>query len=115
MKQMKIVIVDDEADIGYILGFELQNLGHQTVSFMSAIDAKEYLITETADAILCDFQMPRMNGMDLLHWLKAQGKDIPFYILTGEPTMNVEELVKIGVKDILFKPGDLLKLSSIFK
>lgn len=112
---MKIVIVDDEADIGYILGFELQNLGHKTVTFMSAIDAKEYFVNETADAILCDFQMPRMNGMDLLHWLKSQGKEIPFYILTGEPTMNVEELVKFGVKDILFKPGDLLKLSSIFK
>lgn len=112
---MKIVIIDDEADIGYILEFELQTLGHQTVSFNSAIEAKEYLKHGTADAILCDFQMPRMSGIDLLRWLRNEKKDIPFYILTGEPTMNTEELIKIGVKDILFKPQDLLKLSSIFK
>jgi hypothetical protein len=29
---MKILIIDDEKDIGFILGFELQSLGHQTVS-----------------------------------------------------------------------------------
>lgn len=112
---MKILIVDDEADIGFILGFELQALGHETVSFQSALEAATYLENETADAILCDFQMPRMNGMDLLKWTQDKGKNIPFYILTGEPSMDVEELRKNGVKDILFKPQDLLRLSLIFK
>lgn len=113
--RMKIVIIDDEADIGFILGFELQILGHQTVSFLSAIEAQEYLKHETADAILCDFQMPRMNGMDLLLWLRSENKNIPFYILTGEPSMDTEVLLKNGVKDILYKPGDLLRISTIFK
>ena len=112
---MKILIVDDEKDIGYILGFELQNLGHETVSLSSVSEAIEYLKTETPDAILCDFQMPKMNGMDLFILLKEQGKHIPFYILTGEPTMDTKQLLQSGIKDILFKPQDLLRLSSIFK
>ena len=62
---MKILIIDDEKDIGFILGFELQSLGHETVSLCSGSDAVEYLQTETPDAILCDFQMPKMSGMDL--------------------------------------------------
>ena len=115
MIRMKIVIIDDEEDIAFILGFELQRIGHQTVSFLSAIEAKDYLSKESVDAILCDFQMPRMNGMELLLWLKSQSINIPFYILTGEPTMDENELLKLGVKDILYKPGDLLRIPDIFK
>ncbi|MFP5386415.1 MAG: response regulator [Bacteriovoracia bacterium] len=112
---MKILIVDDEKDIGFILGFELQSLGHEVVTFESALEALGYLEKETPDAILCDFQMPRMNGLDLFMWLKERGKEVPFYILTGEPTMDTRQLLQTGIKDILFKPQDLLRLSSIFK
>ena len=111
---MNIVIVDDEKDIGFILNFELQNLGHQTSVFSSAKDACEYLKNETPDAIICDFQMPNMNGIELFKWLKAQGRNIPFYILTGELNMDVKELHDCGITHILYKPHDLLKLSEIF-
>lgn len=112
---MKFLIVDDEKDIGLILEIELQNLGHQTVFFASALDAVEYLKSETPDIILCDFQMPRMSGLDLFTQLKEQNRSIPFYILTGEPIMDTKQLLHYGVKDILFKPQDLLRLSTIFK
>jgi CheY-like chemotaxis protein len=111
---MNIMIVDDEKDIGFILNFELQSLGHQTSFFSSAKEACEYLKTETPDAIVCDFQMPVMNGIELFNWLKAQNRDIPFYILTGELNMDADELYSSGVKNILFKPQDLLKLAEIF-
>lgn len=112
---MKIVIIDDETDIGFILGFELQTLGHETVTFTSTQEAIIYLQNETCDAILCDFQMPRMSGLDLFKWIKENNKDIPFYILTGEPTMDTKQLLQMGVKDILFKPQDLLRLANFFK
>lgn len=112
---MKILIIDDEEDICFILGFELKSLGHEIVSFTSGPEAKEFLKKENPDAILCDFQMPKMSGLDLFLWLKSEGKNIPFYILTGEPTMDTQQLLESGVKDILFKPGDLLRLPQIFK
>lgn len=112
---MKIVIIDDEIDIGFILGFELQTLGHETVTFTSTQEAINYLQNETCDAILCDFQMPRMSGLDLFKWIKENNKEIPFYILTGEPTMDTKQLLQMGVKDILFKPQDLLRLANFFK
>jgi DNA-binding response OmpR family regulator len=112
---MKIVIIDDESDIGFILGFELQSLGHQTVTFTSTQEAITYLEKDSCDAILCDFQMPRMNGLDLFNWLQKNNKHIPFYILTGEPTMDTKQLLEMGVKDVLFKPQDLLRLAHFFK
>jgi DNA-binding response OmpR family regulator len=112
---MKILIIDDERDIGFILGFELRGLGHDCVTCDSAFEAVEYLKSETPDVILCDFQMPKMSGLELYLWLKEQNKSIPFYILTGEPTMDTKKLLESGVKDILFKPQDLLRLSHFFK
>lgn len=109
------MIVDDEADIGFILGIELKRLGHEIRTFESAIAAKEHLEKEIPDAVLCDFQMPRMNGLDLFLWLKEQGHQIPFYILTGEPSMDAKQLLSKGITDVLFKPQDLLRLSKIFK
>lgn len=111
---MKIVVIDDEVDICFILGFELKAIGHQTVSFHSALEAQKYLSSEDADAIICDFQMPSMNGYELFLWLKSQNKNIPFYILTGEPTMDSEDLIRSGIKKILYKPHDLIKIPSIF-
>lgn len=115
IQPMKIVIIDDETDIGFILGFELQSLGHETVIFNSTQDAINYLKDNFCDAILCDFQMPRMSGLDLFKWLQECNKCIPFYILTGEPTMDTKQLLNMGVKDILFKPQDLLRLGHFFK
>jgi DNA-binding NtrC family response regulator len=112
---VKIVIIDDEKDICFILGIELQNLGHKTVSFSSMKEAMNYFETDTCDAILCDFQMPMMSGLDLFQWLQNKSKNIPFYILTGEPAMDTQQILESGVKDILFKPQDLLRLSQIFK
>ncbi len=112
---MNFLIVDDEKDIGLILEIELQNLGHTTTFFSSAEEAIHYLSHHTPDVILCDFQMPRISGLDLFTLLDSEQKNIPFYLLTGEPAMNAKKLLDRGIKDILFKPQDLLKLSALFK
>ena len=112
---MKILIVDDEADIGFVLGLELQIDGHEVTTFTTVADAINYLGSHQADAIICDFQMPLQDGLDLFNWLEAHQKNIPFYILTGEPLLDSEDLKKRGIKDILFKPQDLVRLSAIFR
>lgn len=114
MEGMKIAIIDDEADINYVMGFELKNLGHEVVPFSSAFEAMVYLQKETPDIIICDFQMPKMNGPSLLKWLQAEGKKIDFYILTGEASMDSDQLKAAGVKDILFKPQDIFRLRDLF-
>ena len=111
---MKIAIIDDEADINYVMSFELKSLGHEVIPFESAIEAMQWLEKETPDVIICDFQMPNMNGLSLMKWMKNQGKTVDFYLLTGESSMDINELKKEGVKDILFKPSDLLRLSHFF-
>ena len=110
---MKVAIVDDESDICFILSLEIKASGHNPVTFESAFAAQKYFETETADVIICDFLMPKMSGLDLFNWLKSNGKNIPFVILTGEPMMDIKQLMGNGVTEVLFKPQDLKKIPHV--
>lgn len=112
---MNVLIIDDEHDIGFILGFELKFAGHTSVCFDTVETAQEYLVSNKVDAIICDFQMPKMNGLELFQWARAHEFRGPFYILTGEPTMDKQHLLDVGITDVLFKPQDLNKLSELLK
>lgn len=62
---MNIVIVDDEEDIGFILSFELKLAGHEAACFTSAEIAQQHIQENISkvEVIICDFQMPHMNGL----------------------------------------------------
>ena len=91
---MKIAIIDDEMDICFILAFEIQSLGHQVVQFNSAIDAQKYFESESVDVIICDFQMPKLSGLDFFKWLRGKNITTPFIVLTGETQMEADSLIK---------------------
>ena len=78
---MKIMIVDDEKDIGLILGTEFQGQGHDTVALTSVKEAIGYLQERPVDVIICEFEMPVQNGMSLFSWLRFNRPHIPFYFL----------------------------------
>lgn len=114
---MNIVIVDDEEDIGFILGFELKLGGHKAVCFEAAQKAQAYILQNISelDVIICDFQMPHMNGLELFQWARSNNFNGPFYLLTGEPTMDTKHLLSLGITQVLFKPQDLNKLTTLLK
>ncbi len=111
---MKIMIVDDEKDIGLILGGEFQGQGHETVSLTSVREAIRYLEERPVDVVICEFEMPELNGMTLFSWLRLNRPHVPFYILTGVPLVDNEKILELGVKDILFKPQDLVRITQLF-
>lgn len=59
--------------------------------------------------------MPKMNGLEFYQWARNNSFKGPFYILTGEPAMDVKQLLGLGITKVLFKPQDLNKLSTLFK
>lgn len=113
---MKVLIIDDEKDIGFILAFELKFAGHESVFFDSVANAQEYLLSNLdVGAIICDFQMPRFTGLDFFKWARSNNFRGPFYILTGEPSMNKTQLLDAGITEVLFKPQDLNKIPLLLK
>jgi PAS domain S-box-containing protein len=58
------------------------------------------------DCIICDFQMPRMNGLELLRILRSEGDDTPFIFLTGQGNESLAaEALRAGADDYFTKDG----------
>jgi two-component system chemotaxis response regulator CheY len=84
---LKILIIDDFATMRKILSTFLVKLGFSNIT--EADDAKkawEILQTETFDLVISDFNMPEMNGLELLRKirLESNNKDQKFIMLTAE-------------------------------
>ena len=81
---LRVLHVDDEPSFLEMVKFFLERDGEfEVTDCESAEEALEKLGTDRFDAIIADYSLPKMNGIDLLRVLRTQGNDIPFVLLTG--------------------------------
>lgn len=107
-----LLVVEDEAFTRGIVQAILRDLGAQRIH--AAADGAEALeLLDAAagdvDAALCDFNMPRMNGIDLLRAIRAGRtkvrRDLPFAMLTGNSDRAlVDAAIGLDVTAFLVKP-----------
>ena len=88
MDKKKILIVDDEPDILFMLRSRLEAHGYDIVSASSGDEALEKAKTESPDIILLDVMMPPPNGFQVCRTLKDDPayKNIPIIMLTAKTT-----------------------------
>ena len=104
----KVLVVDDFATMRRIIKNALKQIGFTKV--MEADDgnaALRELKREEVGLILADWNMPNMDGLDLLKAVRGDEglKDIPFIMVTAEGQKdNVLEAVKAGVSNYVIKP-----------
>jgi two-component system, chemotaxis family, chemotaxis protein CheY len=104
----KILIVDDSATIRQQVKNALAGAGFEIVEAADGIEGLE-VITAHADlaAVLCDVNMPRMGGLQMLELVKAKGRlaTLPVVMLTteGQPKL-VQQAKAVGAKAWIVKP-----------
>jgi len=103
MPQRRILVVDDEENIGRSLRLILEREGY-SVSLCSSIgEAKAY--PQRADVYLLDVRLPDGSGVDLLRWLKANDNEAPVIMISGHGTIaDAVEATRAGAFDFLEKP-----------
>jgi len=81
---LRILYVDDEPGLLEIGKIFLEDEGTFSVdTLISARTALTCLNTERYDAIIADYQMPGMDGIEFLRQLRASGNTTPFILFTG--------------------------------
>jgi two-component system, chemotaxis family, chemotaxis protein CheY len=104
----KILIIDDSATIRQQVKNALVGAGFEIVEASDGIEGLE-VITAHADlaAVLCDVNMPRMGGLQMLELVKANGRlaTLPVVMLTteGQPKL-VQQAKAVGAKAWIVKP-----------
>ncbi|MFH0944671.1 MAG: response regulator [Planctomycetota bacterium] len=91
---MKILVVDDSRAMRMIVMRTLRQAGfgdHTIEEAANGVEALENIKGKQPDLILCDWNMPEMNGIDLLKNLRGSGNQVPFGFVTaeGNPEMKV--------------------------
>jgi DNA-binding NtrC family response regulator len=112
----KVLLVDDEEDFLEAMSERMRGRDMEVITASSAREAFEKIESDTFDAIILDFQMPGMDGMETLKSIKAKRPESQIILLTGYATVEKGvEAMKIGAADFLEKPADLEVLSKKIK
>lgn len=114
---MNILMVDDEATAIQILqkAVNWEKIGIQKVyTANSAMEAQEILTIKKIDITLCDIEMPKESGLDLIKWIQGLHPEIINIILTGFPEFNyARSAISLGVYQYLLKPVSFQELEEV--
>jgi PAS domain S-box-containing protein len=108
LSMITVLYVDDEPLLLEIAKEFLEHEGDVEVeTSSSAMDALVQIETRHFDAIICDFQMPVVDGIQFLKTVRMQGRNIPFILFTGKGREDVAiEALNNGADFYLQKGGD---------
>jgi DNA-binding NtrC family response regulator len=102
-----ILIVDDDEAMREGLAEAISDFGHRAISAASGRAALTALAADPVDAILVDFRMPDMDGLELIRRIRdgAGGRVPPIAVLTAfASASNTIEAMRLGAFDHLPKP-----------
>ncbi len=107
----KILIVEDDTNLGDTLFEYLEGFGHQCLLAKTAKEAKEHFAKLAPDIVLMDIGLPDGSGLDLARQFRDFRKDFALLFLSAlnDPETKVEGL-EIGAEDYITKPFALKEL-----
>lgn len=106
MAEERVLVVDDrEESIDFVVNYVLKPKGYRVIKARDGQEGLQKALEQNPDLIILDVQMPKMDGMEVLRALRAEGRDTPVILMTFHGS---EELVvqafRLGVKDYVIKP-----------
>ncbi len=107
-KDLTVLVIDDFSTMRRIVRNILRDLDFRNIlEAENGIAAMDVLKSQKVDLIVSDWNMPKMNGLELLKFVRSEEslKDLPFLMVTAESQKeNVVEAVKARVSNYIVKP-----------
>jgi DNA-binding response OmpR family regulator len=106
MKLRKILIIDDDFHVGYLIKISLEAEGYEAVLALSGEEALEKAKTSPPDLITLDVLMPEMDGFEVLEALKKDEmlNSIPVMMISVVNEIRKKRGMEMGAADYLLKP-----------
>ncbi|RVU17191.1 response regulator transcription factor [Methylobacterium oryzihabitans] len=110
---MRILVVEDTADIAEIIIAGFRRIGHSVDWESDGAEARDLLATQGYDLVVLDLTLPGCDGAALLKALRGRGDATPVLVLTARA--GIEERVRVldlGADDYLVKPFDFREVEA---
>ncbi len=105
---MRVLVADDSRVMRQIIIRTFRQAGWSDWTTAQAADGAEALamvLEREPDLVLSDWNMPNLNGLDLLHALRLRGYRTPFCFVSSEGSEQMRELaVAAGALGVIAKP-----------
>jgi DNA-binding response OmpR family regulator len=111
----RILVTEDDPDIGALLGHYLRKAGFDTTVLLSGRDVMPELRRELPDLVILDLMMPGMSGLELCRAIRADASTaaIPIIMLTAKSEESDRIVgLEVGADDYITKPFSLRELAA---
>jgi CheY-like chemotaxis protein len=102
---LKVLLVDDEADIIEVIQDRLEAYGFTVVTAGTGLEALKKLSVEKFDGVFLDVKMPEMGGIEALEEIRKRDKQTPIIIITSSSTREAAiDAIAKGANEYILKP-----------
>ena len=102
---VKLLYIEDDSEQRQALAASLEERGFAVATASSGKEGLELLASEKPTLVLCDLNMPEMDGLAVLEQVQKLDPDLPFVLLTAHPSVPLAvKAVMQGAQRFLVKP-----------
>ena len=111
---MKILVIEDDADIASNIGQYFEEKGHLLDFAYNGAHGLSMATAERFDLIILDLRMPRMDGRECLQRIRKTGATVPVIIASGliQPE-DMPILEEAGITAIIHKPYRIQEIADV--
>ena len=115
---MKILIVDDNQDLAFLIKWMLEDEGYEVKSAKDGTDGYSTYLLFNPDLVLTDIQMPKKNGLELIKEIRRHNPGVRTIYMSGDlsryisPLEEEKEKYHAGVLEKPFSRNELISLVS---
>jgi signal transduction histidine kinase len=105
MKPLRLLMIDDSEDDALLVGLELRRGGYAAeVRRVDSGDALRAALADPYDAVISDWSLPRLGGLEALRIVREAGSDLPVVLFSGTiGEENAVQALKAGAGDFVTK------------
>ncbi|HKP11276.1 MAG TPA: response regulator, partial [Blastocatellia bacterium] len=102
----KILLVEDDADTQAALAMLFEMEGFEVITASDGEEAYLRAVTESPDLIVTDINMPKVNGLDLIRLVRADGRieGIPIVAMSAVEKQYLNRAMELGAIAVAQKP-----------
>jgi DNA-binding response OmpR family regulator len=105
---MKILVIDDEESVQFVISEMLKNATHEVFCLDNACEIEPIVKEEVFDLIITDLIMPGKNGADIILDIRKVSSDVPILAMSGGGRLKLNDNLQValenGATDVLSKP-----------